>query len=112
MSTETKLGQIQSVKFGRGGYQDVMLGVSVTLGGKGWGVCDFKGDWDFDTTVNERTKWTELERRSHLAEMLFWLSGIMREAKVETVDKLKGVPVEIVFENNTLKSWRILSEVL
>ena len=40
------------------------------------------------------------------------VSKYLKEAKVSSVDKLKGIPVEVTFENNTIKSWRILTEVL
>jgi hypothetical protein len=41
-----------------------------------------------------------------------YVSKLLKEAKVDSVDKLKGKPVEVTFEGNTLKSWRILTEVL
>ena len=34
------------------------------------------------------------------------------DAKVNSIDKLKGIPVEVTFEDNMLKEWRILTEVL
>ena len=34
---EKKLGKIQSVRFGHGGYQDACIGISVTLGDGSWG---------------------------------------------------------------------------
>ena len=49
---EKKLVKIESVRFGLGGYQDSQLGLSVTLSNGGWGVGDFKGEWDC-----ERIKW-------------------------------------------------------
>lgn len=36
----------------------------------------------------------------------------MIETKLGKINKLVGIPVEITFENNTLKSWRVLEEVL
>ena len=47
---EKKLGKIQSVSFGLGGYQEAMLGLSVTLHSEKdhWGVADFKGTWDYN----------------------------------------------------------------
>lgn len=38
---EVKLGKINKVKFGSGGYDDAMFGVTFDLGGQGWGVGDF-----------------------------------------------------------------------
>ena len=36
---EKRLGKIESVSFGLGGYQGAMLGIHVTLGASGWGVA-------------------------------------------------------------------------
>jgi hypothetical protein len=41
-----------------------------------------------------------------------YVSTLLKEAKVNSVDMLKGKPVEVTFDGNTLKSWRILTEVL
>ena len=41
-----------------------------------------------------------------------FLSKTLKEAKVSDVKDLVGVPVEIEFEGNSLKDWRILTEVL
>lgn len=37
---EKKLGKIELVTFGHGGYQNCMLGLYVNLSGEGWGVPD------------------------------------------------------------------------
>ena len=108
-----EFGKIESINLGRGGYHESMFGVSVTLSGKGWGVCDFKGEWDFDIKVGPRTQWTEKGRMNAMAEMVKWISGLMRAAKKDKLAAMKGVPVEVTFDDNrTLKSWRILTEVL
>lgn len=36
MSTRKELGKIQSVKFGIGGYQDAMIGLTIGIGGNSW----------------------------------------------------------------------------
>ena len=41
-----------------------------------------------------------------------YLSKLLNDAKVDSVDKLKGIPVEVTLEDNTLKEWRVLTEVL
>jgi hypothetical protein len=41
-----------------------------------------------------------------------FVSKLLKEAKVNSVDKLKGIPVEVTFDGNILKDWRILTEVL
>ena len=110
---EKKLGKIESVRFGHGGYQDACLGLSVTLSGSGWGVNDFKGTWDVEMIkVSEYTKWDEKDRTKGYDETMRFLSKLLKEAKVSSVDKLKGVPVECSFEGTLLKEWRILTEVI
>lgn len=110
---EKKLGKIESVRFGLGGYQDVMLGLSVTLSGEGWGVGDFKGTWDAESIkVSSSTQWTEKERSKQYDDTMRYLSKLLKEAKVTSVDKLKGIPVECIFDGNLLKEWRVLTEVL
>jgi hypothetical protein len=37
---EKKLGKIELVTFGHGGYQHCMLGLYVNLSGEGWGVSE------------------------------------------------------------------------
>ena len=110
---EKKLGKIESVKFGLGGYQGVMFGLSVTLSGQAWGVGDFKGTWDCENIkVTEHTKWTEADRTKNHDELIRFVSKLLKEAKVDSVDKLKGTPVECTFDGNILKEWRVLTEVI
>lgn len=110
---EKRLGKIESIKFGYGGYQDAMLGLSVTLSADGWGVSDFKGNWDVETIkVSEYTQWTETDRDKGYSDTMRFISKLLKEAKVSSVDKLKGVPVEVTFDGIMLKEWRILTEVL
>lgn len=110
---EKKLGKIQSVKFGHGGYQDACIGLSVTLSDGGWGVGDFKGTWDPEMVASsEYTKWTEEDRTKGFDETMRFISKLLKDAKVETVDKLKGIPIEATFDGTLLKEWRILTEVI
>jgi hypothetical protein len=106
------LMKIESIKFGYGGYQDAMFGLSISLSGSGSGVGDFKGTWGIDTECGDRCKWTEKDREKQFADSVRFLNKILLDAKKRTLDQLKGVPVEVEFENSTLKSWRILTEVI
>lgn len=107
---EKQLGKIQEVKFGNGGYQDAMIGISFTLGGAGWGVGDFWGDWATDVT--ERTEWTHEQRCNRLGQIVWKIKKLLDDAKVESVEELKGIPVEATFNDMKLVSWRVLKEVL
>ena len=110
---ETKLGKIESVSFGLGGYQGAMLGLHVTLSNGGWGVGDSRANWDAEQIKwSKHTQWTEEDRDGWYSEIMRYVSKLLKDAKVDSVDKLKGKPVEVTFEGKTLKSWRILTEVL
>lgn len=110
---ETKLGKIESVKFGHGGYQECMLGISVTLSGESWGCGDFKGGWDAEQIKHTKhTQWSETDRDKNYSDTMRFISKLLKDAKVSSVDKLKGIPVEVKFDGNLLKEWRILTEVL
>lgn len=105
--TETKaLGRIVSAMFGWGGYQDTMIGLTVVLDCKSFRLSDFQGvspDGDIrDFAV----------RVSGLGSTCLFLSRTLTQAKVKTVDKLVGVPVEVTLLGTALKSWRVLEEVL
>lgn len=114
MSTQKQIGKIQSIRFGQGGYQDAMIGLSVSLGSDkdAWGVGDFRGTWDLGIKVDESTKWTEKDRDMQFAETMRFVSELLTKAKVGDVSRLVGTPVEVTFENNKLKSWRVLEEAI
>lgn len=110
---EKRLGKIESVSFGLGGYQGAMLGLHVTLGDGSWGVGDSKCNWDAEQiSCSEYSKWSEEDRDAWYAEIMRYVSKLLKDAKVDSVDKLKGKPVEVTLDGNLLKEWRILTEVL
>ncbi len=104
-----ELGKIMGISFGFGGYDDAMFGASFSLGGSGWGVGDFNGTW---AEWSKHCKWTKADQAKHFADTTLFLRDLCKQANVKDVAKLKGVPVEVTFEDNALKSWRILKEVL
>lgn len=108
--TRTELGYIKQASFGYGGYQDAMIGLSITLGGKSWGVSHFKGAWGIDRS--EHAKWTENERHYQLGEACMFLRDLLQKAGKTSVSQLVGVPIEATFEGTLLRSWRVLDEVL
>lgn len=108
--TETQIGKIRDIKFGRGGYQDAMIGFTFHLGGKGWGIGDFWGTWAMERSPD--AKWTDEERIAILGSFVVKIDFLMGQAKVSDFNDLKNIPVEVIIENNSLKSWRILEEAL
>ena len=111
-ATEKKLGKIEWVSFGIGGYQDAMLGLSVTLSGGSWVVGDFKGFWSQTIKCTTHSKWTEADRSAAYADTARFVDDLLRKAKKTDVAKLVGVPVEVEFDGMSLRSWRVLEEVL
>ena len=108
-----RLGKIESVSFGLGSYQGAMLGLHVTLSDGSWGVGDSKANWDAEQVKwSEHTKWSEEDRDGWYAEIMRYVSKLLKEAKVDSVDRLKGKPIEATFDGNILVEWRILTEVL
>lgn len=111
--TKTELGKIESVSFGHGGYQDAMLGLTVSLTGNSWGTNDHKGFWAASIIeCSEYCKWTEQDRDASYAEVMRFVDKLLAAAKKRNIADLKGVPIEATFEGNMLKSWRVLTEVL
>jgi len=104
------LGKITNCKFGLGGYQDAMLGISFTFQFDGSGIADFWGCWG--DTRSEHCKWSEQERLDYLGGMCMRIAELLNQAKKSNVSELIGVPVEITISGQTLKSWRVLTEVV
>lgn len=108
-----KLGKIESVYFGLGGYQDAMIGIHFSFSGDGFGVCDSKCTWDAETIeCSQYAKWTEQDRSKQYDEIVRYISKLLKQAKIDSIEKLKGIPVELSLDGNCLKNWRILTEVL
>ena len=61
---------------------------------------------------SEHTQWTEQDRTNNIDDTVRFVSKLLSDAKVNSVDRLKGMPVEATFDGNLLKEWRILTEVL
>jgi hypothetical protein len=108
---ETKIGVIKKASFGLGGYQECELGLSLTLDFKGSGVCAWVGG-GWATKRSEYTKWTEEDRAKQQASLCTKLIELLNDAKIRDVSNLTGKPVECVFEGNTLKDWRLLTEAI
>lgn len=108
--TESKiLGRIEKASFGCGGYQNAMIGLSLTLASPGSVWDDFWGT--FPPKPGDENK--DTAALMVLGTCCLRLSDILTKAKVTSVDNLVGVPVEITLNGrNTLKSWRVLEEVL
>ncbi len=75
--------------------------------------CTDKCAWDPNMIkANDRNKWTEEGRSKQNDETVRYISDLLKDAKVHNVHDLQDIPIEATFVNRTLKSWRILTEVI
>jgi hypothetical protein len=85
----------------------------LALGGGSWGVqTSVEGGWSIAIKQTEYTKWTEQDRDNKFSECMRRVNQLLIDAKVDSVDKLLGIPIEAKFDGNQLTEWRILKEVL
>lgn len=112
--SEIRLGKIEYAEFGFGGYQDAMLGLSLVFKGQGWGVTEFlSGGWyEVLKADSPNCNWEEKDRADLRNALCKEIDNILRSAKVKSVSKLIGKPVEVEFVGGKLENWRILEEVL
>lgn len=110
---EKELGKITNAYFGIGGYQDAQLGLHLVFQGGCVGCSTNHCTWDYNIIENtETSNWGEEDRSQRVVEIVRKVSNLLHQAKVKKVSDLKGIPVEMIFENQSLKDYRILTEVL
>ena len=108
---DKKLGKITTAEFGMGGYQECQVGLWLTFEGKGWGVgYGYSGGWTM--VPDEHAEWTVEDQDAQYTKCIRDTVQLLEDAKVMSVSDLKGIPVEVTFERNTINSFRILTEVL
>lgn len=108
-----EIGKIQNIKFGAGGYQDAMLGLTLYFGStkNSWGIVKFYGAWGIAHTSH--CKWSHEDRLKQLGEAVMMLGDLLVKTGKKDISELVGTPVEVTFDgHNTLKDWRVLEEVL
>lgn len=104
---ETSLGKIKDVFVGIKGSQ---LGIHFTFSGSGWGVQHSEATWNIEHTGY--CEWVEEDRTDKYIYIMYYIRELLAQAKVSSVNDLVNVPVEVTFEDNTFKAFRILTEVL
>lgn len=110
---EKKIGKIENACFGISGYQEGQLGLHLEFTSGSYGMGTSKATWDAERiSQSKHCKWSEQDRSIEYDEIMRFLSKTLNDANVNFVHELKGKAVELTIEGNTLKSWRILTEVL
>jgi len=112
MAQQKKLMKIESIKLGYGGYQDAMFGLTVVFAGQDCGCTDFNGFWSQTTKCTDNSKWDEIDRSSQFDVVMRQIDQLLINAKKRSLNDLINVPVEVVFLDSRLESWRILTEVI
>ncbi len=113
MDTQKTLGKITAAYFGISGYQGCEIGLFLAFSAGHIGCSFSKSAWDAQRIeCSKHAKWTEADRIKSYDEIVRYVSKVLADAKRENVAQLVGVPVELEFDCNTLKSWRVLTEVL
>jgi len=107
--TGKELGKITKARYGLGGSHDSQFGLSLEFASGNSCVATFIGAWaDYPPFA----KYSAEEWRESHADSTIQIKEIFAQAKVDDVSKLVGKPVELTFEGNILRDWRILTEVL
>lgn len=106
-----QIGKIKSVHIGIGGYDDAQFGVWFYFVGEDMAVGAGDGFWIDQMPGCE---WTEEDRIMFLGKEMVKLIDVLQSAKVKSVNKLVGKPVEVTLDNpnGRVIDWRILTEVL
>ena len=108
---EEKIGVIKSVKIGYMGYQEAEFGLELNIDFKGSGVfATISGGWA--SGPDERSKWTIEDHKTSMYKLNMKIIELLKKAKVDSIEKLKGKPVRCVFDINRLESWDILEEAI
>jgi hypothetical protein len=111
-----ELGKISKVSFGKGGYQESQFGLFLQFSFKGSGVnTSVDSGWDAATMeCSENARWGESDRSKGHDDLCRKVSHLLKDANVDSVDKLEGKPIECTFDSpcGKLTDWRILTEVL
>lgn len=97
---EKRLGKIDSVSFG---FNDYTFGLGLSFSGDCWGTFTF---------IDYNPHCADKEVEPYALKMLKNIQKLLKDAKVDSIDKLKNKPVEVIFEDGFLKEYRILTEVL
>jgi len=108
--TETVLGKITSVEFGRVKDYPFLVGIQFEFK---LSDCGFVGDGGkYAVNLSNECNWDDAARASAIVCSIERVYDYLKEAKVNYVSELLGKPVAVTIENSCFKDFRILTEVL
>ena len=106
--SEKKLGKITKVEYGFN--SDGFFGLQLTFNMSGSCI-----DMGYTVDLSKDELWTEHKasmRNNLIIEHTYFISNLLKDAKVRDIHQLKGKPVEVEIEKRCFKNFRILTEVL
>jgi hypothetical protein len=107
----TKLGKITNAQFGFIRDYPFLMGLILDfkMDGGSYGVgCGGK----YTINISKECKWNNNERSNAIVKQWDNIAELLKAAKVENVEELKGIPIEITLNNNIFHDFRILTEVI
>lgn len=107
------LGKIVRAEFGTYKDRPFLMGLQLEFSLNG-GACGGVGTGSkYTVNVSDDCRWEHPgQREQTITSKVFDLYKILQDAKCNYVSELKGKPVEVTIEDNMLKDFRILTEVL
>lgn len=108
MKTEKLLGKITSAEFGQVKDRKYLFGLQLTFRMGNYGTSTDQ----YCENISEECDWGEDARQIAITKTIDGINKILTDAKCHYVSQLVNKPVEVTFEGNTFKDFRILTEVL
>ena len=108
-----ELGKISHVHFGFHPDRPFLFGLELSFSGSGWGV-ETAGAYMINMSEDCKAwKDNPAERQRCVTENLDKIREIMKKANIKNIASLKGIPVEVTFNDDfRFESFRVLEEVL
>lgn len=108
--TVKQLGKIDFAEFGTIKDYPFLIGLQLgfQLGDKTW-IGD---DGKYTVNISPVYKWKPEKRTEAVAQTVEFVNDILKAANVNYVSELINKPVEVTIEDNYVKDFRILTEVL
>lgn len=106
--TEKVLGKIARAEFGIVPNREYLFGLQLEFKLTTGGCSTFEV-----VNINPKCHYSsEAARAEAYAKVIAKTAELLEKARVNHVSQLCGIPVEVTLENNWLKDYRILEEVL
>lgn len=108
--SERVLGKIDFADYGLYPERPFLFGLQLGFKMQGCGIFD---GGKYTVNISDKCQWREdIDRLKAITMSVDKINNILKDAGVNYVSELVGIPVEITIENNTFKDFRILTEVL